>query len=47
MGSKHSVASVLLVLLLVGRLERGDISIVEKHGVELELPRIWLFVVSE
>jgi hypothetical protein len=49
MGGKPSVASVLLVLLLVGRLERGDIA--EKqlggvHGVELELgvPRIWLLV---
>jgi hypothetical protein len=48
MGGKHSVASVLLVVLLLAqRLERGDIA--EKqlggvHGVELELPRIWLLV---
>jgi hypothetical protein len=49
MGGKHSVASVLLVLLLVGKLERGDIAEKQQqfggvHGVELELPRIWLLV---
>ena len=52
MGGTHSVAWVLLVLLLVGKLERERGDIAEKqlggvHGVELELPRIWLFVVSE
>jgi hypothetical protein len=47
MGSKHSVASVLMVLLLVGKLERGDIAEEQLGGVqrvELELPRIWLLV---
>jgi hypothetical protein len=54
MGGTHSVASILLVLvlLLVGKLERGDIA--EKQlggvhgGVELELelrvPCTWLLV---
>ena len=49
MGGTHSVAWVLLVLLLVGKLERERGDIAEKqlggvHGVELELPRTWLLV---